>query len=181
LYRIAKEQADRDGLTGLYNRRHFDQMIDREWKRARREGTALSFLMIDVDEFKHFNDTYGHLEGDDCLRRIATALAHAVQRPGDLVARYGGEEFGVLLPLTDARGAADLAHHIRRAIRHEQIPHTGCATGLVTVSTGVATLYPDLLSHYEQLVRDADTALYRAKQSGRDRVEINKVEISLVA
>jgi len=181
LYRSVSERANRDGLTGLYNRRHFDEAIDTEWRRARRDGRPLSFLMIDVDEFKLFNDSYGHLAGDDCLRKIGAVLSCRVHRPADLIARYGGEEFCVLLPNTDTRGAFDLAQAIGKAVRQEQIPHLGCKNGFVTVSIGVATRYPDVTSPYEQLIGAADKALYLAKRNGRDRVEINQQNLNLVA
>jgi len=164
--------ATLDGLTGLANRRQFDDHIKAEWSRARRHGTTLSLLMIDVDNFKKFNDTYGHQAGDECLQTIADILdAHAV-RPADLVARYGGEEFALLLPDTNAPGCANIGHRLREALRDIAFPHARNApSGIVTVSIGGATLRPsDLGPTPVQLVQDADQALYSAKNEGRDRL-----------
>jgi len=181
LYRSISERANRDGLTGLHNRRHFDEAIDTEWRRARRNGRPVSCLMIDVDEFKLFNDTYGHLAGDDCLRKIGALLSRATRRPGDLTARYGGEEFCVLLPATHAHGATEIAHAISHAVRLERIPHSACQSGIVTVSIGVATRHPNVNLPHEKLIDEADKALYRAKKNGRDRVEVAQPDINLVA
>lgn len=181
LYRSVSERANRDGLTGLYNRRHLDEAVDTEWRRARRDGRPVSFLMVDVDEFKLFNDTYGHLAGDDCLRRIGAVLSTCIHRPADLVARYGGEEFCVVLPTTQLRGAIEIADAIGKAVRHEKIVHGGSKKGIVTVSIGVATRYPDTTSSSDELIHDADKALYKAKRNGRDRIEVMQPEMNLVA
>ncbi|MFC3126453.1 diguanylate cyclase [Pseudoroseomonas globiformis] len=166
-------QAGTDGLTGLLNRRRFDEVLRREWDRAAREGTALSLLMLDIDRFKLFNDRYGHPAGDGCLRRVAVAVAAAVRRPGDMVARYGGEELAVILPRTDAAGAASVAESVRAAVAAELVPHEGNPPVMVvTSSLGAATAEPrpGLAFGPEALVAAADGALYGAKRSGRNQV-----------
>ncbi len=174
------EQANRrllnlsyvDGLTGVPNRRYFDEMLQQEWRRAVRDKHALSLLMIDVDGFKAFNDHYGHLEGDSCLRDIARNLAAAVKRPGDVLARYGGEEFVVMLPDTEMEGARIVAEDMRASIARLSIPHA-CSIvqnrDCVTVSLGVATAHPTIGMDSAILIEAADTALYKAKRGGRDR------------
>ncbi len=163
-----------DGLTGVPNRRTFDEHLAREWRRAAREKTALSLLLLDVDHFKLFNDHYGHQAGDDCLVAVAQAAAGCARRPADLVARYGGEEFGVILPATDEAGATSVAQAVNDRIRHLAIPHARSgANSVVTVSIGVATAYLgaggfDALA----LLRTADRALYGAKEAGRDRFHL---------
>lgn len=162
--------ASRDGLTGLANRRRFDEKINEEWNRARRAGTPLSLVTLDVDHFKAFNDTYGHLAGDDCLRAIAIILEAHGRRPGDLAARIGGEEFALILPDTSAQHAASLAQAICDAIRKAGISHGGSEAGVVTVSVGVASAEPGPQGAVIDLLEAADRALYRGKQDGRDRV-----------
>lgn len=160
-----------DGLTGLSNRRHFDMALEEEFKRAMRAHTPLALLMIDVDFFKRFNDTYGHPAGDDCLKQLGTALRLAHSRPGDLAARYGGEELVVLLPNTDTGGAAELAERFRQAVLEQAIPHAGNPAGFVTVSIGVASCRPGRnQASGNALIEAADKALYRAKDGGRNRV-----------
>jgi len=164
--------SNTDGLTGIANRRQFDQALAHEWARAQRAGTPLALLMIDVDVFKHFNDHYGHLAGDACLQALARTLAQAGgRREGDLVARFGGEEFVVLLPGCDLQAAADVAGHIQAAIQALALPHEGAPFGIVTVSFGVASLQPGRDQAPEELVRFADRAMYQAKQNGRNRIE----------
>ena len=155
--------STQDGLTGLRNRRHFDDTLSSEWRRAARSQRPLSLLMVDIDYFKHFNDTAGHLAGDDCLRGVARMLREALHRAGDLVARYGGEEFAVLLPEMDAVHAAGVAEMLRRRVE---------SLGTVTISIGVASMTPprDGIG-CEELVRVADAALYEAKRMGRNRVQ----------
>lgn len=158
-----------DDLTGIANRRAFDRRLREEWRRARRGETPLALLMLDLDNFKHYNDRYGHLAGDRCLERIARLLAGSVRRAGDLTARFGGEEFVVLLPGVDADEAHEVAMLILRKIRALALPHEETATGIVTVSIGIAGEIPaggDPLD----LVRRADAALYRAKRAGRNRI-----------
>jgi diguanylate cyclase (GGDEF)-like protein/PAS domain S-box-containing protein len=163
--------AGLDGLTGLANRRTFDESLLEEHGRALRERSRLAMIMIDVDLFKAFNDRYGHPAGDECLKRVSRAIEKTLPRPGDIVARYGGEEFAVLLPNTDEAGAAIMADRIRRAILSLAIEHDGCPALIVTISAGVAALAPSGLDgRIEALVRDADRALYRAKGLGRNAV-----------
>jgi len=169
-YRSVEELAVTDGLTGLANRRRLDQCLQTEWRRAMRERTPLSLLVIDADFFKSYNDTYGHPRGDSCLKQIAEAAQDVVHRPGDLVARYGGEEFAVVLPNTAPEGAFLLAQEICSAMRNRQLPHEKNPPGVVTVSVGCATLVPQLGQHVDALVDRADQALYQAKRGGRNRV-----------
>jgi len=171
-----KEQSNLDGLTGIANRRRFDEYINLEWKRACRRGEPLSLIMIDIDHFKAYNDNYGHLAGDDCLKQVAGALRQGVNRPADLLVRYGGEEFAVILPETHPDGAAGLAETFRSIVELLGIPHDHSPIlDKVTVSVGVATCYPDQSSELQGLVARADQALYRAKEAGRNRVEIDNV------
>jgi len=160
-----------DGLTQIRNRRSFDRVIQREWRRLHRETGLLSLILCDVDDFKAFNDTYGHQAGDDCLRSIARVLNSKIGRPADLAARYGGEEFAVILPNTSAKGAFYKAESFRRAIEMLLIPHTHSSTGdYVTVSFGVSTLRPGDDTSPDTLIANADKALYKAKESGRNKV-----------
>ncbi|MFC5461092.1 sensor domain-containing diguanylate cyclase [Massilia niabensis] len=159
-----------DGLTQLANRRAFDAAVQRELARARREGSPVSLLILDVDHFKRFNDTYGHLAGDACLRRIASAIATQVTRPADLPARYGGEEFVVLLPATSPDGAAMVAERIRRAVTSLHIAHAYSSEGTVSVSIGGATIDAGSVgAGPADLIAAADAALYEAKGEGRNR------------
>ena len=165
-----RAMADLDGLTRLANRRKFNEVLEREWRRALRQGNTLALLMVDVDHFKYYNDHYGHLAGDDCLREVACALAGAAQRPADLAARYGGEEFALILPDTDATGATHIAEQARRAIFDLDLPHTASDIAeRVTASLGVAARLP-ADDRFEVLIEAADAALYRAKAAGRNRV-----------
>ena len=163
--------ASTDQLTGLPNRRLFREVLDREWGRGSRESARLAIVVLDVDHFKNFNDTYGHAEGDNCLARIGRLLRETVFRPTDLVARYGGEEFAVILPDTDLAGAVRVAERLRELIEGLGIPHRSSALGLVTASMGVTSLVPDARGDSRILFELADTALYRAKRGGRNRVE----------
>ena len=164
-----------DGLTGLANRRRFDQDLRVECERARRSHESLALLLVDVDHFKRYNDRYGHVSGDACLRRIAAAIRACTRRPADLAARYGGEEFAVLLPQTDAAGARAMAQRIVDAVTALAEPHADGCEGLVSVSVGWATTRPDqdaavINSRGESLVQAADHLLYAAKAAGRGRV-----------
>lgn len=162
-----------DGLTGIANRRRFEEALDLEWRRACRVGTALSLIMIDADFFKSFNDAYGHQRGDDCLILIAKAISNLLNRPGDMVARYGGEEFMVILPGTDAQGAAELAEAMRGRVEAMEIRHECSAAGkVVTISLGVTTVYPARGFSSAALIAAVDQALYQAKEEGRNRVVI---------
>lgn len=159
-----------DGLTGLFNRRYFDQQVDREWARAARQQGVLSLIIIDVDHFKFYNDHYGHQQGDECLREIAKLLVKSSKRSSDIVARYGGEEFVCLLPDTNHENAMQLAHAIEAAVRVRAIPHSASPVAdVVTVSVGVASSIAAKEQAYELLAL-ADQQLYRAKQDGRARV-----------
>lgn len=165
--------AASDGLTGLANRRCFDERLDLEWARARREGTPLSLLIIDIDHFKQLNDQHGHQEGDSCLRAVAGIIAKHGARPADLAARYGGEEFAMLLPNTDANGCEQIGTRICEAIREFEATADGRPSlWRVTVSVGGATFWPNsgIASSPSSLVEAADRALYSAKNGGRDRV-----------
>ncbi|MCR6732874.1 MAG: sensor domain-containing diguanylate cyclase [Afipia sp.] len=174
--KAAEELARTDGLTKLSNRRWFDEELSRRWAVAMRDGRPTSLLMIDVDHFKFFNDSYGHQAGDRALAAIAGVIEKAVRRPDDLAARYGGEEFAVLLPNTDRRGAARIAETIREKARTLPIEHARNEHKVITVSIGVATAFPRSgTAQAATLVRDADAALYRAKEEGRNTVRISKV------
>ncbi|WP_213776055.1 GGDEF domain-containing protein [Caballeronia sp. dw_276] len=162
--------AGTDALTGLPNRRAFDERMDEEWRRARRSNTAVSVLFIDVDYFKAYNDNYGHAVGDDALAAVAECIALSVRRPGDIPARYGGEEFVVLLPDTQIDGALHIAETIRTRIRTRSIAHRGSVIGRLTVSIGCATAAPPGLGGAYGLLSAADQQLYEAKAAGRDCV-----------
>lgn len=160
-----------DGLTGIANRRYLDLYLEREWQRAIRERFSFAVIMIDIDHFKLFNDNYGHLAGDECLKKVAAALPAIARRPADFVARYGGEEFAVILPETDASGAMMVAEKIRAAVEALQIPHARSPIhSYVTVSAGVAACIPAGQTAAQSLLDLADQALYGAKQAGRNRV-----------
>lgn len=159
-----------DGLTGLPNRRHFDEIIQREWRRTGRSGVSLALLFIDVDRFKALNDRYGHARGDEVLKVLARVIDTSIRRPGDLGARYGGEEFAVILPDTDARAAAGIAETIRTAM--EKATGTGTQWPRTTVSIGVNAVGPGTNRTISDLLAGADKALYQAKEGGRNRVAI---------
>jgi diguanylate cyclase (GGDEF)-like protein len=169
---IALEQlATRDGLTGLANRRCFDDTLQAEWSRALRQRQPLSLLMVDVDNFKAYNDANGHIGGDECLKRIATAVASEM-RANDLVARYGGEEFAVILPNQSLKGAASVAERIRTRVEQLRVPNRLLPGQHVTVSIGAATALPSSDTTPCDLVATADAALYRAKHMGRNRISL---------
>jgi len=169
----AEKNAKTDSLTKLANRRYFDEALSSEFYRAKRSGDPLSLIMIDIDHFKQFNDTYGHLAGDDCLRQVAAAIETIVLRAPDIAARYGGEEFVVILPGTDHQGAATVAEKIRSAVEKLAIPHSAYpAAEYVTISLGVATIPGAEMSAPESVVALADKSLYFAKERGRNRVEV---------
>ena len=169
-YHALETLAVTDALTRLANRRRLDQLLASEWRRSMRERQDLSLLLIDVDLFKSFNDTYGHLSGDSCLKQIAETIQEVVTRPGDLVARFGGEEFAIVLPNTSNQGSLRVAELICAALRDRKLPHISNPTGYVTISVGCATLVPRRGKHAPTLVQMADDALYAAKRAGRDRV-----------
>lgn len=160
-----------DALTGLANRRRFDEVWAEEWQRAARQGASLALVLIDVDHFKAYNDHYGHQAGDECLRRLAAVLAGVARRAGELVARYGGEEFVVVLPGADATTAREFAERLRMAVEAEAMPHAHSpAAPVVTISMGVAAGQPRHETDAEALLKEADVALYLAKRQGRNQV-----------
>jgi diguanylate cyclase (GGDEF)-like protein len=165
-----KRLAHGDALTGLANRRRFDQYIEQSWQRLAHTQQPLSLILCDVDFFKLYNDAYGHPAGDECLREISQAIRQGVKRASDLVARYGGEEIAVVLPNTDAMGALSIAQTIGECVRNLQLPHQGSTIHqYVTISLGVASHVPNPSLSGEALIADADAALYEAKRTGRDR------------
>ena len=169
--RVLNELAERDGMTGLYNRRIFDDYVERLWRQSRRENTGVAIIFVDIDFFKVYNDLYGHQAGDDCIRQVASIIARAAKRPLDFCARYGGEEFALVLyaPLGNDPGA--LAEQIRRDIMLEGLPHADSdAASVITVSVGSALAEPGTKRSLAGLIQTADEALYRAKQIGRNRV-----------
>lgn len=170
--------AQRDPLTGIANRRAFDAALAQAWERGRETGEPVGLLILDVDHFKWFNDTYGHLEGDHCLVRVAQALSALPLRPNDLVARLGGEEFAILLPGADAEGAATVGERARSAVADLMILHERSPHGVVTVSIGAAAAVPTSLGDAKALLAAADRAAYAAKAGGRDRVVVDGVEAS---
>lgn len=160
-----------DGLTGISNRRRFDEVLKAEWQRAIRHCTSISLILLDIDFFKLFNDAYGHQRGDDCLKQVARVLEESIQRETDVVARYGGEEFAVILPETGTKGAYEVAERIRFNLEQQNICHE-CSTisDHVTISAGVATSIPEKGTQPDELIFLADQSLYRAKEKGRNRV-----------
>lgn len=164
-----------DGLTGIANRRRFEAAIHTEWLQSVRDKSTISLLMIDIDEFKKYNDHYGHLAGDDCLKKVAQAINQATGRPYDLTARYGGEEFVVILPKTNHEGAQVVAKQIIKAVEDLYIPHEKSSHQRVTISVGVATMVPSPSTNFETLITTADQALYKAKSAGRNT--LSSIEI----
>jgi len=166
--------AIQDGLTKVANRRRFDEYLQQEWRRLRREQAPLALILADVDYFKAYNDAYGHQAGDHCLQTVAKALSWAASRPADLVARYGGEEFAVILPNTHAQGAVQVAEKIQNHLSALKIPHAqSSVSDYLTLSLGVASLVPSSGTTPEELIAGADQALYQAKDRGRNRVSIS--------
>jgi len=168
---LLEHYANQDSLTDIANRRCFEMTLDAEWRRAMRERQPLSLVMVDVDRFKHFNDLYGHREGDHCLRRVAKAMARALTRPGDLLARYGGEEFAAILPGTGQLGARCIGERLREAVGDLHIPQQR-PDGIrqVTISVGCASVYPNPGLSCYSLLQHADEQLYLAKHAGRNCV-----------
>ncbi len=161
-----------DGLTGIPNRRRFDEFLELEWKQAVRDASYLSLIMIDIDYFKKYNDNYGHCAGDDCLRRVAITLSESVNRPSDLVARYGGEEFAAVLPKTDPEGALFIADTMHSCIRQLRIPHSHSEIGdFLSISLGAASIIPTRNTSSSTLINGGDRALYQAKRSGRNQLK----------
>lgn len=170
---VLQRLMNSDGLTGLSNRRHFDEYLELEWRRAMRDQAQLSLLMIDVDFFKTYNDSFGHVEGDEALRKVAAAIREASSRPSDLPARYGGEEFALVLPNTSPGGARLVAEKLRLAVEALKIPHIAPAEGAsLTISIGLSTMTPVQGTDCRQLIMAADKGLYTAKNNGRNQVGI---------
>ena len=170
---VLQRLMNSDGLTGLSNRRHFDEYLELEWRRSLRDQSQLSLLMIDVDYFKSYNDSFGHLEGDEALRKVATAIREASARPSDLPARYGGEEFALVLPNTTPGGARLVAEKLRQTVAALKIPHISPTEGsCLTISIGLSTMVPQQGSDCRQLISAADKGLYLAKNNGRNQVGI---------
>ncbi|NEQ40921.1 MAG: diguanylate cyclase [Okeania sp. SIO3I5] len=172
---VANQQLQKvarlDGLTGIANRRYFDEYLEKEWRRLTRTKLPLSLILCDVDYFKYYNDYYGHLAGDDCLQKIAQTIKKTVKRSADLVARYGGEEFAIILPNTSGKNAEKVVELIRTAIHKLQINHsTSRVSKYVTMSMGIASVTPTKTESSQSLIAKADEALYNAKEKGRDRI-----------
>lgn len=171
LQKELEELSFKDGLTGIPNRRMFDSVMEVEWSNAMRNHQPLSLIMLDIDYFKQYNDHYGHIQGDDCLRRVAKVLTSAAARSRDFIARFGGEEFVVVLPETDAQAAMNVAERCRNLIFKEQIFHENSQVSqLLTVSLGVGTIVPNRNDKLMHFVEEVDQKLYHAKQRGRNRI-----------
>ena len=169
----AQRSAVTDGLTGIPNRRFFDETLDKELFRLKRTGSPLALLMIDIDYFKKYNDRYGHVQGDECLKRVADAIVSNIERAPDFAARYGGEEFAVVMPDTDVHGAMIVAERLRKAVEDLRMPHADSTlSDYVTISLGLASAYPETIESPDELVRLADHALYQAKNAGRNRIAV---------
>lgn len=171
LQRQLEEYSYKDGLTGVANRRMFDSVLQTEWASAQRSGQPLSLILLDIDYFKQYNDHYGHIQGDDCLRSVGKALAGALHRPRDFIARFGGEEFVLVLPETDNDAAIQMAERCRRFLREQGIPHEKSSVApLLTISLGVGTAVPSAGDRPLDFVAAVDRLLYQAKQDGRNRL-----------
>jgi diguanylate cyclase (GGDEF)-like protein len=169
--RLLNELAERDGMTGLYNRRIFDDYMERLWRQSRREGVAVAIIFVDIDFFKVFNDLYGHQAGDDCLKRVAKCIARGAKRPFDFAARYGGEEFVLVLYGPPDEHARHVPEQIRRDVLELAIPHGGSQVAKhVTVSVGLGLAKPETSRSLAGAIQAADEALYQAKREGRNRV-----------
>lgn len=164
-----------DSLTQIYNRRYFEQCLNVEWQRMARAQSSLSLIMLDIDCFKLYNDTYGHQAGDYCIQQVALVIRDCLKRAADIVARYGGEEFAIILPQTDTNGAVYIAEQVSQKIKYLAINHLNSLVklGIVTVSMGVASTIPNHQDSPDLLIRAADEALYQSKEKGRDRVSIS--------
>ncbi|WP_166241799.1 sensor domain-containing diguanylate cyclase [Paenibacillus turpanensis] len=170
---MLKRLSHMDGLTGIPNRRYFDETMYREWKRSARNSAPLSVIMLDIDYFKDYNDYYGHQGGDACLKLVAETLTNHLERNTDFVSRFGGEEFVIILPDTPRSGAAFVAERLRKAVEDLAIPHVRSnVSGVVTISVGAAGVVPNSFSEPQELIAQADKALYQAKQNGRNQVKL---------
>lgn len=172
LQKQLEEYSYKDGLTGINNRRMFDSVMEVEWASAQRSRRPLSLILLDIDYFKQFNDHYGHIQGDESLKRVAQALEWAAVRPRDCVARYGGEEFALILPETDGESAQAIAERCRKLISHLRIPHEHSVVApLLTISLGVGTILPEAGDTPQAFLSEVDRLLYQAKRQGRDRLQ----------
>lgn len=172
LQKELEELSFKDGLTGVANRRMFDSVIETEWLKARQNKQPLSLIIIDIDFFKEYNDFYGHLQGDDCLKQVATTLNNVATRSRDFFGRFGGEEFVMLLPETDENAAWALAERCRQSLFTKQIPHANSKVSqLLTISLGVSTMIPSQDDEHNELISRADKQLYQAKQKGRNCIQ----------
>lgn len=172
LQKQLEEFSFKDGLTGIANRRMFDSVLQTEWASAQRSGQPLSLVLLDIDYFKQYNDHYGHIQGDECLRSVGQVLQQAVSRPRDFVGRFGGEEFVLILPETSGESAVLVAEHCRALLRERCIPHEKSAiASLLTISLGVGTIQPRHGERALDFIEQVDRLLYKAKQSGRNRLE----------
>jgi len=173
--RVLGQLAERDGLTGLYNRRSYDQYVERIWRQSRREEVQLTLVLVDIDHFKAFNDHYGHQAGDDALKEVATVIALSAQRPLDFAARYGGEEFALILYGPDDQFGRERAEQLRQSVRNLKIPHINSETDqYLTISAGVALIMPGSARSMVGAIQMADEALYQAKEEGRNRVIVKE-------
>lgn len=162
----------KDGLTGVPNRRRMDEYLEQEWKRSKRKNKPISLLMLDIDHFKLYNDNYGHSEGDECLKKVASAIEDSLSRPADMAARFGGEEFACILPETDEQGAKLIAKRVQENIKKMNIPHEySPIDSLVTLSIGIAATVPDESATVQKFLKSADQMLYKAKKSGRNQTQ----------
>jgi diguanylate cyclase (GGDEF)-like protein/PAS domain S-box-containing protein len=174
LQRDLEDLSFRDGLTGLLNRRRFDALLATEWGAAQRTRQPLSLVLIDIDHFKQYNDRYGHIRGDDCLKTVASSLTTVANRPRDFVARYGGEEFVIVLPETDAAGAETIANKCREAVMQAGITHDDSTLGRVTLSAGVGSIVPTQTDVAIEFLTAVDQCLYQAKANGRNSVVVKR-------
>ena len=175
---LLEKYAFIDALTEIPNRRRFDEILEKEWNRAIRSHAPLSLVMIDIDYFKHYNDTYGHGMGDDCLRKVAATLKESLRRGSDFVARYGGEEFMTILPDTAGDAAMEICRHIADNIRTLAIEHKSSGIGqCITVSMGGVTLHPNGGTSIDKFIETADKKMYEAKASGRNQIMIADLDI----
>lgn len=175
LQKQLEEYSYKDGLTGVANRRMFDMVLATEWANAQRTQQPLSVILLDIDHFKQFNDHYGHIQGDDCLKSVGQALSRAASRPRDFVGRFGGEEFVLVLPETDEAAARHIAERCRQQVRQQRIAHErSSVSSLLTISLGVGTIVPGVHDSPLDFLNSVDKLLYQAKQRGRDRLEVAK-------
>lgn len=175
--RVLRGLSNRDGLTGIANRRYFDEILTKEWSRCARHSKPLSLIILDIDYFKKYNDSYGHLGGDECLKKVAAMFEMVLKRPTDLVARYGGEEFAIILPEVPVEGAQIVAENLRVTVENLQLPHISSKISeCITISLGVASIVPNKLIDSKMLISAADKALYKAKREGKNRVGIYTIE-----